>query len=139
LDVVSQKTVREFIRRHNAEKKTTILLTSHYMADIQELCKRVIIIDHGKLFFDGKLSEIVDRFADFKFLTIQCENLEQRPAENLSRYGEVVEKTATCLTLKVKRDSVIATCKALLDELPVTDIDIQEVPIEDVIRQIFAR
>ena len=73
LDVISQKTVREFIRRHNAERKTTILLTSHYMADIQELCERVIIIDHGKIFFDGKLSEIVDRFADFKLVTIQCE------------------------------------------------------------------
>ena len=139
LDVTSQKTVRDFIRRHNAEKKTTILLTSHYMADIQELCERVIIIDHGKLFFDGKLSEIVDRFADFKLVTIQCANLDQRPAENLARYGEVVEKTPTALTLKVKRDSVITACKALLDELPVTDIDIQEVPIEDVIRQIFAR
>ena len=55
LDVISQKTVREFIRRHNAEQKTTILLTSHYMADIQALCERVIIIDHGKIFFDGKL------------------------------------------------------------------------------------
>jgi ABC-type uncharacterized transport system ATPase subunit len=55
LDVTSQKTVREFIRRHNAEQKTTILLTSHYMADIQALCERVIIIDHGKIFFDGKL------------------------------------------------------------------------------------
>ncbi len=139
LDVISQKTVREFLRRHNAEKKTTILLTSHYMADIQELCQRVIIIDHGKLFFDGKLSEIVDRFADFKLVTIQCENLDQRPPGNLERYGEVVEKNPTALTLKVKRDAVIATCKALLDELPVTDIDIQEVPIEDVIRQIFAR
>src|ERR1700744_6424638 len=115
LDVTSQKTVREFLRRHNAEKKTTILLTSHYMADIQELCQRVIIIDHGKLFFDGKLSEIVDRFADFKLVTIQCENLDQRPAGNLEHYGEVVEKTPTALTLKVKRDSVITTCKALLD------------------------
>ena len=55
LDVVSQKIVREFIRRHNAGQKTTILLTSHYMADIQALCERVIIIDHGKIFFDGKI------------------------------------------------------------------------------------
>ena len=139
LDVISQKTVREFIRRHNAERKTTILLTSHYMADIQALCERVIIIDHGKIFFDGKLSEIVDRFADFKFVTIQCDKANEYPAENLARYGEVVEKTAGAITLKVKRDRVIPTCKALLDELPVTDIDIQEVPIEDVIRQIFAR
>jgi ABC-2 type transport system ATP-binding protein len=139
LDVTSQKTVRDFIRRHNAERKTTILLTSHYMADIQALCERVIIIDHGKTFFDGKLSEIVDRFADFKFVTIQCDKVSEYPAEKLAHYGEVVEKTASAITLKVKRDRVIPACKALLDELPVTDIDIQEVPIEDVIRQIFAR
>ena len=138
LDVVSQKTVREFIRRHNAINKTTILLTSHYMADIQELCKRVIIIDHGKIFFDGQLSDIVDRFADFKLVTIHCEKGHQCSAEQLARYGEVTEKTDTGVTLKVKRDRVIVVCKALLDDLPVTDIDIQEIPIEDVIRRIFA-
>ena len=109
------------------------------MADIQALCERVIIIDHGKIFFDGRLGEIVDRFADFKLVTIQCEKANEYPAENLARYGEVVEKNAGAITFKVKRDRVIAVCKSLLDELPVTDIDIQEVPIEDVIRQIFAR
>jgi ABC-2 type transport system ATP-binding protein len=139
LDVTSQKTVRDFIRRHNAAQKTTILLTSHYMADIQELCERVIIIDHGKIFFDGKLSEIVDRFADFKLVTIQSEKAGEYPAENLARYGEVVEKTVEAIKFKVKRDRVIPVCKALLDDLSVSDIDIQEVPIEDVIRQIFAR
>jgi ABC-2 type transport system ATP-binding protein len=139
LDVVSQKTVREFICRHNAEQKTTILLTSHYMADIQALCQRVIIIDRGKIFFDGRLDEIVDRFADFKILTIQCANAEAQSAESLARYGEVVEKNSSSITFKVKRDRVISVCKALLDDLPVTDIDIQEVPIEEVIRQIFAR
>ena len=139
LDVTSQKTVRDFIRRHNAEQKTTIVLTSHYMADIQELCERVIIIDHGKLFFDGKLSAIVDRFADSKLVKIQCDKTDGYADENLSAYGEVVEKTPGSIKFKVKRDRVIATCKALLDNLPVTDIDISEVPIEDVIRQIFAR
>ena len=139
LDVISQKTVREFIRKHNAERKTTILLTSHYMADIQALCERVIIIDHGKTFFDGKLGEIVDRFADFKLVTIQSEKANEYTAENLARYGEVVEKTAEAIKFKIKRDRVIPVCKALLDDLSVSDIDIQEVPIEDVIRQIFAR
>jgi ABC-2 type transport system ATP-binding protein len=139
LDVVSQKVVREFIRRHNTEQKTTILLTSHYMADIQALCERVIIIDHGKIFFDGKLSEIVDRFANFKLVTIQCEKMDNFPAENLARYGEVVQKNAGSITFKVKRDRVIPVCKSLLDDLSVSDIDIQEVPIEDIIRQIFAR
>src|SRR5205807_1833890 len=73
LDVVSQKTVREFLRTHNAKHQTTILLTSHYMADIQELCRRVIIIDHGTILFDGRLSEVVDRFADSKLVTIRCD------------------------------------------------------------------
>src|SRR5437660_4253490 len=139
LDVVSQKTVREFLRRHNAKEKTTILLTSHYMTDIQELCERVIIIDRGTIFFDGKLNEVLDRFADFKLVTIQCDGCANLAPDNLRKYGEVVQQTPGSIQLKVKRDRVISVCKALLDELPVSDIDIQEVPIEEVIRRIFAR
>src|SRR5687767_10895011 len=139
LDVVSQKTVRNFLREHNARRKTTILLTSHYMTDIEELCRRVIIIDHGSIFFDGKLSEIIDRFADFKLITIQFEPGARIDRPVVEECGEVVEQTATGVKLKVKRDRVIAVCKRLLDVLPVTDIDIQEVPIEDIIRQLFAR
>jgi ABC-2 type transport system ATP-binding protein len=139
LDVVSQKTVREFLRHHNVTRKTTIVLTSHYMVDIQELCQRVIIIDHGTIFFDGLLSDVLDRFADFKLITIQCGGGGRCSAESLKRYGEVVEHNEAAIKLKVKRDRVIPVCKSLLDELPVTDIDIQEVPIEDIIRQIFAR
>jgi ABC-2 type transport system ATP-binding protein len=139
MDVVSQKTVREFLRAYNTREGTTIVLTSHYMADIQALCERVIIIDHGKLFFDGLLSEVVDRFADFKLITIACEGASQRTPESLTRYGELVASEPGSFKLKVKRDRVIPVCKALLDELPVQDIDIEEVPIEDVIRQLFAR
>lgn len=139
LDVVSQKTVRSFLREHNARRKTTILLTSHYMADIQELCRRVIIIDHGSIFFDGKLSEIIDRFADFKLITIQCESNSAADRALLSECGEVVDQSPTQIKLKVKRERVIPVCKSLLDLLPVKDIDIEEVPIEDIIRQLFAR
>ena len=137
LDVVSQKIVREFLRTHNQKHRTTIVLTSHYMADIQELCERVIIIDHGTIFFDGQLHEVLDRFADFKLVTIQCD--QHGAGSDLSKYGEVLDNTAGRIQLKVGRDRVIPVCKALLDELPVTDIDIQEVPIEEVIRRIFAR
>jgi ABC-2 type transport system ATP-binding protein len=138
LDVVSQKTVREFLRQYNRQHKTTILLTSHYMQDIQELCERVIIIDHGKIFFDGRLSEVLDRFADFKLITIHWEGSVNYAAEHLGKFGEVVEQNQGSAQLKVKRERVIAVCKALLDELPVSDIDIQEVPIEEVIRRIFS-
>ena len=138
LDVVSQQTVREFLRSYNQSQKTTILLTSHYMADIQALCRRVIIIDHGSIFFDGKLDQVLDRFADFKMVTIQTSE-GGASATDLEKYGTVVERTSGTVKLKVKRERVIPVCKALLDELPVTDIDIQEVPIEDIIRQLFAR
>ncbi|HYG33676.1 MAG TPA: ATP-binding cassette domain-containing protein, partial [Clostridia bacterium] len=139
LDVVSQKTVREFLREHNTKHQTTIVLTSHYMADIQELCKRVIIIDHGTIFFDGLLSEVVDRFADSKLITIHCESAAHCSADHLGKYGQVIEQTPSSIKLQVKRDRVIPVCKALLDELPVSDIDIQEIPIEEVIRRIFDR
>jgi ABC-2 type transport system ATP-binding protein len=139
LDVVSQKIIREFLRRHNATRRTTILLTSHYMTDIKELCRRVIIIDHGTIFFDGQLSEVLDRFADFKLVTIECSEGANPTEQRLSHYGEILERTSVRIKLKVKRDRVIAVCKALLDELPVRDIDIQEVPIEEVIRQLFTR
>jgi ABC-2 type transport system ATP-binding protein len=152
LDVVSQKTVREFLRHHNRARQTTILLTSHYMADIQELCRRVIIIDHGRLFFDGPLAEVLDRFADFKLVTIHCADrpppasgpltpaLSPSAGErvDLSKYGELMECTPTTIRLKVKRERVVTVCKAVLDELPVSDLDIQEVPVEDIIRRIFA-
>jgi ABC-2 type transport system ATP-binding protein len=139
LDVISQKIVREFLRDYNARQKITIVLTSHYMTDIQELCRRVIIIDKGKIFFDGQLSEVIDRFADFKIVTISWLSGTSLPKVDLRQFGEVLQETSNRIQLKVKRDQVIAACKRLLDELPVNDIDIQEVPIEDVIRQIFAR
>jgi ABC-2 type transport system ATP-binding protein len=139
LDVVSQKTVREFLRRHNSTRRTTIILTSHYMADIQELCERVIIIDKGTIFFDGKLSGILDRFADSKLITIRLGGPITLSSAELSQLGEIIENSATALKLKVKRERAIAVCKELLDKLPVQDIDIEEVPIEDVIRTIFAR
>src|SRR5438876_1322445 len=110
LDVISQKVVREFLRAHNAKHQTTMLLTSHYMTDIQELCKRVIIIDHGKIFFDGRLSEVLDRFAHFKLVRIQCEGAANCSAEHLGKYGEVVEQNPGSIQLKVPRDRVIAVC-----------------------------
>jgi ABC-2 type transport system ATP-binding protein len=139
LDVVSQKTVREFLRDYNTRRRITIMLTSHYMTDIQELCQRVIIIDKGRISFDGRLAEVIDRFADFKIVTISWRTGASFPAVDFGRFGEVVEQSSNRIQIKVKRDQVIAVCKELLDKVPVNDIDIEEVPIEEVIRQIFAR
>ncbi|MCB1048450.1 MAG: ATP-binding cassette domain-containing protein, partial [Calditrichaeota bacterium] len=113
LDVVSQKKVREFLRHHNATRGTTILLTSHYMADIEELCDRVIIVDRGSIFFDGRLAEVIDRFADHKIITIHGEGTGRCPREHLERYGEVIGQADGEVRLRVKRHRVIPVCKAL--------------------------
>jgi ABC-2 type transport system ATP-binding protein len=139
LDVVSAKVVREFLRRHNKTRRTTILLTSHYMADIQELCERVVIIDKGTIFFDGRLDDIVDRFAGYKIITLHLAPLSGPATADMSAYGEVVERTDDGLKLKVARDRVIPTVKALLDQLPIVDFAVEEVPIEEIIRHVFQR
>ena len=139
LDVVSQKTVREFLREHNRVHGTTMMLTSHYMADIQALCDRVIIIDEGELSFDGALANVVDRFAKHKIVTIQWEERIDCSKEWFSALGQVVEFEEGRAQLKVPRAQVIPACKKLLEVIPVSDIDISEVPIEEVISEAFKK
>jgi len=134
LDVTSQKKVREFLRRYNAQNRIVTMLTSHYMQDIQELCERVIIIDHGRIFFDGPLTEIIDRFATHKIITLSLENGSLCDFAGL---GEVVSQSAQSVSLKVPRAKVTETCRAVLAQCAPSDISVQELPVEEVIRQFF--
>jgi ABC-2 type transport system ATP-binding protein len=136
LDVVSQKRVREFLRIYNEEHRIVTMLTSHYMQDIEELCPRVIIIDHGKIFFDGPLTSIIDRFAGYKILSLTFENQATR---DFSEFGQVIEQTPVSVQLKVPRARVTETCRQLLDACSVSDINVQELPVEEVIRQLFGQ
>jgi ABC-2 type transport system ATP-binding protein len=104
------------------------------MQDIQELCHRVLVIDHGKIFFDGPLDEIVDRFSGYKILSL---TFEKEAARDLSAFGEVTEQTPVSVQLKVPRAKVTETCRELLEACDVSDINVQEVPVEEVIRQLF--
>jgi ABC-2 type transport system ATP-binding protein len=134
LDVVSQKRVREFLRVYNEERRIVTLLTSHYMQDIQELCHRVLVIDHGKIFFDGPLDEIIDRFSGHKILSL---TFDKQVTRDFSPFGEVIEQTPMSVQLKVPRAKVTETCRQLLESCDVSDINVQEVPVEEVIRQLF--
>jgi ABC-2 type transport system ATP-binding protein len=134
LDVVSQKRVREFLRIYNQEHRIVTLLTSHYMQDIEELCGRVLVIDHGKIFFDGPLAQIIDRFSGHKILSL---TFEKEATRDLSEFGEVTEQTPVSVQLKVPRAKVTETCRRLLEACDVSDINVQEVPVEEVIRQLF--
>jgi viologen exporter family transport system ATP-binding protein len=134
LDVVSQKRVREFLRVYNQQRRIVTLLTSHYMQDIEELCHRVLIIDHGRIFFDGPLSDITGRFSADKIISLTFE----RPSScDLTGFGEVVEQTPVSVQLKVPRANVTDVCRRLLEACAVSDINVQELPIEEVIRQLF--
>ena len=134
LDVVSQKRVREFLRIYNQEHRIVTMLTSHYMQDIQALCDRVIVIDHGKIFFDGPLDDIIDRFSKHKIISL---TFDQGSTCDFARFGEIIEQTLVSVQLKVPRAKVTETARQLLDSCNVADINVQEVPVEDVIRQLF--
>jgi ABC-2 type transport system ATP-binding protein len=136
LDIVSQKRVREFLRIYNEEHRIVTMLTSHYMQDIEELCPRVIIIDHGKIFFDGPLTSIIDRFSGYKILSLTFENQATR---DFSEFGQVIEQTPVSVQLKVPRARVTETCRQLLEACSVSDINVQELPVEEVIRQLFGQ
>jgi ABC-2 type transport system ATP-binding protein len=136
LDVVSQKRVREFLRVYNEEHRIVTMLTSHYMQDIQELCDRVIIIDHGKIFFDGALERIIDQFSAAKVVSL---TFAEEAVRDFSAFGEVVAQTPVSVQLKVPRAKVTETCRRLLEACNVSDINVQEMPIEDVIRQLFGQ
>jgi ABC-2 type transport system ATP-binding protein len=134
LDVVSQKRVRDFLRIYNEQHRIVTMLTSHYMQDIEALCERVIIIDHGKIFFDGPLTSIIDRFSGHKILSLTFERAVNR---DFSAFGEVIEQTPVSVQLKVPRAKVTETCRQLLEACDVSDINVQELPVEEVIRQLF--
>ena len=105
------------------------------MQDIEELCSRVLIIDHGKLFFDGPLESIVDRFASYKILTL---TFSDGTTPDLSSYGTVVEGAIGEIKLRVPKERVTQVCRELLERLPVSDFGVGEVPIEDIIGEVFA-
>src|SRR5947207_3473305 len=110
------------------------MLTSHYMQDIEELCDSVIVIDHGKIFFDGPLHSIIDRFSGYKIINLTFQDAGER---DFSLLGEVVAQTPVSVQLKVPRSKVTETCRQLLEECAVIDINVQELPVEEVIRQLF--
>jgi ABC-2 type transport system ATP-binding protein len=135
LDVVSQKKVRAFLRDYNSRHKVVTILTSHYMQDIEELCRRVIIIDAGRIIYDGPLEEITNKFATQKVL--ELEFTEADPNRVMADFGEVIEATELTAKLRVPRLEVAAVCRRIFAAYGVRDISVQEVPVEDVIGQLF--
>ncbi|MEZ4713432.1 MAG: ATP-binding cassette domain-containing protein [Caldilineaceae bacterium] len=137
LDVTAQRRIREFIREYNRRHNATILLTSHYMADVEALCKRVVVIHHGRILFDGPLTELIKRFSPHKTISVE---LEHHIASNhYADFGEVVAQEEGRVMLRVPKADTAKVAGRLLAELPVSDLTIEDPPIEEVIEQVFAQ
>jgi ABC-2 type transport system ATP-binding protein len=135
LDVMMQRRIRAFIAEYNRRYGATVLLTSHYMADVEALCRRVVVIHHGKLLFDGDLSSLVQRFIAHKTIVVQLEDC----LADLHSYGEVVTCEDGYVTLRVPKAETARVTERLLADLPVIDLTVEDPPIEEVIEQVFAQ
>ncbi|GAK53312.1 ABC transporter related protein [Candidatus Moduliflexus flocculans] len=135
LDIVSQKRIREFFKYYNQQKKATVILTSHYMADVEDLCKRTIIINQGRTVFDGDLNRVNELFAQSKIVKLQLSSPVERAA--LAAFGEVKEHSDVEAMLEVPRVELKARSKAMLDQLPIVDFTIEDIPIEEGIALLY--
>jgi len=142
LDVVAQHNIQQFLKHYQAERRITILLTSHYMKDVAALCQRVVIIANGRIEYDGSLSGIIDRFSGDKIVTLQFAQQEGRPLEalpDLTRFGVVVQATPPRAKLRVARMQVPRTLASVLAEYSVEDVMVEDPPLEEVIAAAFSR
>ena len=135
LDVTMQRRIRTFVEAYNRRHGATVLLTSHYMADVEALCKRVIVIHHGRILFDGALAGLADEFAAYKTIGVVLEN----GGAPLDAYGEVVLREGDRVSLRVPKAETSRVAARLLADYEVLDLTIEEPPIEDVIESVFAR
>jgi ABC-2 type transport system ATP-binding protein len=136
LDITGQARIREFLREYNNRTGATILLTSHYMADVTALCERIIIIHQGQLKYDGGISDLSRKIAPFKLIGVR---LAESNSHDLGKYGTLVqnEEDWEKQYIQVKAEDVTRVTSGLLADLPIHDITITDPPIEDVIEQAF--
>jgi ABC-2 type transport system ATP-binding protein len=134
LDVTMQRRIRAFLAEYNRRFGATVLLTSHYMADVEALCKRVIVIHRGRLLFDGDLADLVRRFTAHKTIVVRLEDCHA----DLHAYGEVVSCDEGEFTLRVPKAQTARVTERILADLPVIDLLVEDPPIEEVIERVFA-
>ncbi|NNJ27966.1 ABC transporter ATP-binding protein [Alienimonas chondri] len=134
LDVVSQRTVQTFLKTYQAERGTTVVLTSHYMKDVEALCERAVIIDDGKLRHDGPLSEIVERFSTHKIIEL---SFAGEVPNDLERYGTPLKAVAPRARIEVARAEIPRVLADLLDRHRIEDVSVNDRPLEEVIADLF--
>lgn len=136
LDVIAQHKIQEFLKAYQQEQNNTILLTSHYMKDIEALCKRVVIIANGQIYHDGSLEQIVDKFSGDKVVTLHlADSVDQ---ESLKDLPNVIDVTPPKIKFRVQRENVGAVLSGILSSYSVDDIVVEDPPLEEVISNAFS-
>lgn len=136
LDVIAQHDIRRFLKEYQHERATTILLTSHYMKDVADLCQRVVIISGGAIIYDGSLAGIIDQFSGHKIVTLEF--ADDSPPENVDAYGELLEFRPPKAKLKIERARVTEFLSRALVGRTIVDISVEEQPLEEVIAEVFS-
>ena len=141
LDVTMQRRIRSFLADYNARHGSSVMLTTHYMADVEALARRVIVIHHGQVLFDGALTELATRFGGHKTITVTFDASTSDPGAapaDLSSYGDVIDASGARVVLRVDADRAPQITAKLLGDHAVADLSIEDPPIEDVIELAFA-
>ena len=136
LDVISQRKVQQFLKAFQTEQKTTVILTSHYMKDVEALCERAVVINRGSVIYDGLVAEIGDRFSRHKIVEL---HFAQGSSPNgIEQYGDVLEDRAPMIRLQIERQNVSQALSRLLASYNVEDVSVSERPLENVIADLFS-
>ncbi len=136
LDFISQKRIRAFLKEYNREKQTTVLLTSHSIGDIEDLCRRTVVISEGVIAYDGELKRINGLFGERKRIQVTFET-EEAAQMDLSRFGTVCGREGVQVVLEVARGEVREVSRTMLETLPVTDFNITDIPVEEGIARLY--
>ena len=134
LDVTMQRRIRRFVAEYNRRYGATVLLTSHYMADVEALCKRIIVIHHGVILYDGPLTGLVEQFSAYKKVSVTLQGADV----DVAGFGEVLERDGSRVTLRIPKAETSRATARLLSELQADDLTVEDPPVEDVIEQVFA-
>lgn len=136
LDIVSQRSIRNFLRDYNKNTKATILLTSHYMQDVEELCSRVVVINHGSVVYDGGLADLSRKFGNAKTLRLTLS--EPVGEDALKPFGQIREHEGLSVSIEIDAAKAPATVAGMLEALPVVDLSLEDSDVESVIERVFA-
>jgi ABC-2 type transport system ATP-binding protein len=134
LDVVAQVSIQKCLREYNTARGVTMLLTSHYMRDVEALCSRVLVITHGKVVYDGPLARITEQFGQSKLVKL---HFPETVPDDLGRFGDVTGRAGPVADLKVDRTRVAEVLNAILDRYTIIDMSVQDPPLDQMIARVF--